>query len=552
MILSGELFDLTLTSLNNPFGYEKIKYSIQHGVSLPIEKYIDELQSIVKTKKDDKTEKRKKRLEFLQLCATYENIRLLFTYMCTYINGRNDSNDLNDYKSITIFIVAGGNIITIFAKLLVEIYNCKNKNMCNIHFLTLLEENYFNALQQEIKNIFEPNTKKVIELSTKSNAEIIIELSTKSYSDFDYNLVMNKPPTNISFNLANHPFVDSKNQGFILLRAKSKIVCNTDDTNINPMKRGEKHPCDEIFDTRTLFPQTAQINMLEHEKITPECKKYIEYLLEKKRRIEKETNKNIETTINTYKDGIKDPHTRIYTLDQHHNELNAIIEYLHSVTNKMNIHIQTWEDGKYNCFEGCGFKNKKWIDVFNDFQTLESLLKSNELLTLSVDIINLFLNDPTFNTETILDNLIKNNKDCRMDPSTLQIAPNKEIIDKFRFMKRRLQKQRFSELGFPDGIHITLNAIYTTDEELNEIPDLNTKEIELNDTRDSVCSTSKCSRKRTLSLSRSKSRSRSRSRSREGIRLRGRHNIKSQKNENKSGVKRKKKKKTKRKQKKKK
>ena len=69
--LSGELFDLTITSLNNPYGYEKIFYSLLHGIRMPIQKYIDELEMIGNITQDDKSEKRSIRLQFLK--ATRED-----------------------------------------------------------------------------------------------------------------------------------------------------------------------------------------------------------------------------------------------------------------------------------------------------------------------------------------------------------------------------------------------------------------------------------------------------------------------------------------------
>ena len=44
--ISGELFDLSVPTLNNDFGYEHITYSIKYGISYPIEKYRQEIKAI--------------------------------------------------------------------------------------------------------------------------------------------------------------------------------------------------------------------------------------------------------------------------------------------------------------------------------------------------------------------------------------------------------------------------------------------------------------------------------------------------------------------------
>ena len=84
-------------------------------------------------------------------------------------------------------------------------------------------------------------------------------------------------------------------------------------------------------------------------------------------------------------------------------------------------------------------------------------------------------NNPYFNTETILDNLIKSfntkrakltgrRSKCFMPPSDLLAVPtNANFNGPLRFIKQILDGTRYSELGFPDGVRITLNAIETKD-----------------------------------------------------------------------------------------
>ena len=89
--------------------------------------------------------------------------------------------------------------------------------------------------------------------------------------------------------------------------------------------------------------------------------------------------------------------------------------------------------------------------------------------------------------QSILDNLIKSfnakrealtgvTSNCFMPPSDLLAVPtNKDFNGPLRTIKHILDGTRYSELGYPDGIRITLNAIETED----QIGDTNLDTIEL-------------------------------------------------------------------------
>ena len=68
--VSGELFDLSVPTFNNHFGNESIEYAIKFGTAYPLQKYIDELESILDgpSGDDDKAPKRRIRLNFLYYC----------------------------------------------------------------------------------------------------------------------------------------------------------------------------------------------------------------------------------------------------------------------------------------------------------------------------------------------------------------------------------------------------------------------------------------------------------------------------------------------------
>ncbi len=141
---SGEIFDLSIPTYNNKFGYEYIKGTITYGISLPLEKYIKELDMILSGgARDSKSEKRNHRLNFLKMCNKNTELRMLFPIFTNYLNGggensdeptdkhgnpRNTFHDYNyQYTSSIIITVAGGNIVTTFAQLLLNMVDTFKK-----------------------------------------------------------------------------------------------------------------------------------------------------------------------------------------------------------------------------------------------------------------------------------------------------------------------------------------------------------------------------------------------------------------------------------------
>ena len=46
ILFKGELFDLTITTKNNPYGEKKIKFAKKYGISFPLDYYYNELYSM--------------------------------------------------------------------------------------------------------------------------------------------------------------------------------------------------------------------------------------------------------------------------------------------------------------------------------------------------------------------------------------------------------------------------------------------------------------------------------------------------------------------------
>lgn len=473
MALSGEFFDLTITSNNNKFGQEKIKYARQFGISTPLIKYIEELEEIIKTSNDDKTSKRITRLEFLKFCNKYIEFQQYFKIMCNYLNGNDGISD-DQFPSYLIITVAGGNVITIFAKLLLEldkIFSSSEPQFETFFNLNIYKSNNGKEFLLKVYNI--------LKTFNDESKKFLLLLASKEYSDFDYNLLPNfhpendDTPTRIPEGLAD----DDPQAGFVLFRVKSSIICGS---KLDKPEEGASN-CKDLLgskDLQNLYPQGVQQKILEQIPLGPpgskeqKCKEYIEFLLKKKQIIEQQTKFNISAAILSYMNGIiknvqhKDGSIKQQVfLNPHHNPINAIIEYIHNVTYNINFYINIWEKGKIKCSLG-GVRSDNYFDSLNSFSSLNTILQSRVIMRLGADIVNQFLNCPSFFSEEILDKRLEmartTDPSCRMFPSKLTIVPNKkEIYKSVKIVGNLLRSTQYSELGFPDGINITINAVAT-------------------------------------------------------------------------------------------
>jgi hypothetical protein len=236
-----------------------------------------------------------------------------------------------------------------------------------------------------------------------------------------------------------------------------------------------------------------------------DCWNYLNHLNEKKQAIREATQNSIDETMKFHQAGYFKPANSLGEMfamvDPAQNSTEAIIEYISNITYHMNIYIEKWETinprgenilsskaapGLHQGGLPARFSHKS---VCYNFLSLNSILTVDDGLVarLSADILNYFLNNPNFNTEAILDNLIKSfnatrealtgiSSNCFMPPSDLLAVPtNKDFNRPLRTIKHILDGTRYSELGYPDGIRITLNAIETED----QIGDTNLDTIEL-------------------------------------------------------------------------
>ena len=297
--------------------------------------------------------------------------------------------------------------------------------------------------------------------------------------------------------------------GFLLFRVKTLIDCSTDYTQQYTSKelKTMQRDCANRLGNWVwgLYPQIMQQSYLTDVPQGSDCWNYLNHLNEKKQAIRDATQNSIDETMKFHQAGYFKPANSLGEMfamvDPAQNSTEAIIDYISNITYHMNIYIEKWETinrqgenilsskaapGLHEGGLPARFSHKS---VCYNFLSLDSILTVDDGLVarLSADILNYFLNNPNFNTEAILDNLIKSfnakrealtgaTSNCFMPPSDLLAVPtNKDFNGPLRTIKHILDGTRYSELGYPDGIRITLNAIETED----QIGDTNLDTVEL-------------------------------------------------------------------------
>ena len=515
--LSGELFDLTVPSINNEFGWHKIWYSLQYGISFPLEKMIHELEMIMTNTADDKSEKRQARLDFLRIFQGIDIFEDYFQKFCNYING---GDGTCQYDTTIILAVSGGNIITCFAQAIVNIY--ENYVELGGNYGGLIT---FNKICADDADYINDIATAVRELD-QDDWDSIVEISEKSYSDFDYNLLPNLFPkhrdnlcrgqskrlrnvTSIGSHYEDNSLDDIQtaaeasgaSAGFLLFRIKSIIIAQEQGRQSHPP--GSRSACWNYLNAeeyQSLFPQGVQENIKEKVEAQADtdgkkqnCLDYINFLLNKKRTIQQETRYNIDNIVSLFVDGkihdsvhvngrdvaVQNP---TFLINPRRSRLNAIVEYLHSTCYHLNIFIGHWLTNSLRGRRfsiGGDYRNLDTDSAIDLFSSLNTLLNGTDgdpiISRLATSVMDYFLNNPAVNTEAILDNrasarfaLCSRGASCQPLPaSKVTLVPNSpSIMDPLRAVNAAIQDQLYDELGLPDGVHVTINAI-ETDESSN-------------------------------------------------------------------------------------
>ena len=501
---SGELFDLGIGSMNNKFGGKHILYVMKNGIYFTLQKFIDELNMILSTTgPDDKSEKRQLRLQFLQECNKFPEIRKLFQNFTGQLNGgeKIESNDI-------LITVAGGNIFTLFAQILITINGIGTLTETTKPCLKPFQIN-LNQLLQEIR--------------TQTLLDYINNIAYHPYSDFDYKLSPGKltPEKNKGFELTdkeiktleyygknpNNPYdlynfwldqtvapggivprfegylesipnilvkslIGKYPEGFILARVKSYTRCDTDELDLDKRTiQIYKQTCPKQL--QHLYPQIFQQSYLYHIQDN-DCLLFLQDLKKKKERIEVATKYNVEIVKRYFKN--------IYRLTY---DMDAIYKYISIVTSTLNKKIQ--EEVKIN-----------YKDIVNKFLNLETL-RDQFISTLTAKILHTFIEDKKLHTEKIiehlaeipdedeeakfedkvsnnLENIYDNRSICKLINPKIIIPPttdqaNREWLNTLKSNFNKLHNKLYRRNFDIFGIKLTFNIINTASDIFENIDD---------------------------------------------------------------------------------
>lgn len=196
---SGEFFDLVAGTTNYYHGAMHNISVMLFGINFRLSKFIKELKKILEGPADDKTEKRKKRLAFLEFCNALLEVQEFFTLFCNDLNGGGSGSTKENWtmkqytENLMIITVAGGNIIIIFAQLIKDMIACGG----NYDLLMPTNKRLFEALH--IKRSGSGDTKEMLynkmfeyfQNLSPSDKATLEGIASGPYSDCDFKLSQN-------------------------------------------------------------------------------------------------------------------------------------------------------------------------------------------------------------------------------------------------------------------------------------------------------------------------------------------------------------------------
>lgn len=516
---SGEFFDLSIPSTNDPFGNLHNTGILKYGINFPLEKFIKELEKIIEGESDDKTKKRELRLVFLNHCNTIPCLQIFFTSLCNYLNGK----DGTEQQHLTYFVVtaAGGNIIIVYAQLIMNIIDSYSKatsldtatSLATFNSsLTPTNNLLLTILLTKIPNIDRLGIVRLIVAHFESDLEKLKQIAESPTSDCDFKLSPNKyglsyeietaraarklqqlevdeVATRRMVSMGSNPrcpsFIRGIQAGFLLFRVKSLIDCNASYTQqYTPAElKSYKNSCPP--DLQKLYPQIITRTHLDDIKDNANCLKYLQHLYEKKEAIKNMTQLTINEVVEYELAGVSKQSNAdgsIYEPKPAENKTEAIIRYIRRITETMNADIeQKWQHEK----EQAGLT---YESAWANFESLNNIINchNNRIPNLAAQIVILFLNFPMFNSEYILDKLIvRFNKiyssECTMLPADVLLVPS-QYADLCYYplvpTKNQLEDIMHSSLGFPDGVRITINALVSDQKQQINIRDIDLGALE--------------------------------------------------------------------------
>ena len=550
---AGEFFDLSITSINNDYGALHNIGVMVYGINFPLGKFIKELEMIISESADDKTTKRENRLAFLRHCNSLPALQNLFRLFCNYLNGQDGTG--RQYSNFIVITAAGGNIIIVFAQLIMNMiyaFTSDNQNpephltqtnkillkqtnprVAKIQLLSSIQQhfssdpamlgvlqeiaispasdcdfklspNIFQTRDQESENLVANVTSTFTGMEVDSQSSLAgMEVDSQSGSpsgsqiggtvDEDIQQLLTmfsklsvNPEKREEFkfieDLLSRAIKNKNNAGFLLFRAKTVIDCRKYYKPPYTPKQLKKckQSCPEKY--KELYPQIIQQQHLdeasdeiEEEELDPNCLIYLNHLMEKKQAIKNSTQHTIAQIIQLFIDGyFKQANisgSMFPVIPPSANNTEAIIAYTRNITFNINAYIRKWftvtlTSSSAPARRSLNLSNYNYKLLVECFLSLDNMIKNDDLIPrLCADILNYFLNDPSFHTETILDELIvtfntSRRTQCVMLPSDILLVPT-EYQKNLSIIKEILNDSLNSELGYPDGLRITINAIIT-------------------------------------------------------------------------------------------
>ena len=184
--LSAEDIDIVVQPIYNLFGF------LHNGRLHPLYKMVIELFLIGELTNDDKTSKRQTRLDFLLKFIEISEFVKLYYSMYSYLN------DIQENQTIAL-IVSGGNLVTLFAKLLYDIYTKTSVELLIVEhkeILNLFLEKYSDPSKySDIKAL-------LVELKSQiplSSIHILQEVQAMVFGDIDLKLIKVTTPNNYEY-----------------------------------------------------------------------------------------------------------------------------------------------------------------------------------------------------------------------------------------------------------------------------------------------------------------------------------------------------------------
>ena len=270
---------------------------------------------------------------------------------------------------------------------------------------------------------------------------------------------------------------DTEVAGFLLYRIKTLITNFKNYIPTFTAKEMRTYKADCSKEHQKLYPQIIQEQHFDGVDEKSDCYKYLKYLMTKKKII------RWLTTLAVY-EIIGFNSKRRSTFEPAIPMTDALINYIRIVTRNTNDYIGHWLNG--NLFTpaaapGYHSGNKftiSYIQISRNFSSLDKIVSDNNgmIPLLCGDILYYFLNHPNYNSEKILDNILKRfNSERRrakkkrsiMPPSKVRLIPFLSLRIDTTYLERSkdIIQDKLDEtgekLGIPDGANITINPVMT-------------------------------------------------------------------------------------------